>query len=117
MLSGMETASPAPSLLNQVSCWYPCLGEMGGATSKDYAGFYGHPFSVGRQSEGGMGMAEDGDDKLKLEYTLYCRADMAIVLKGWKESWTRFKHNATSKKISIQTSAGDWSFTSDSSVD
>lgn len=92
MLSGMKTASPAPSLLNQVSCWYPCWGELGGAKSKDFAGFCGHPSSVGRQSEGGMGMAEDEHDKLKLEYILYCSPDMAIALRGWEESWTRFKH-------------------------
>lgn len=101
MLSGMKTASPAPSLLIHVSWWYPYWGELGGAQSKDFARFCGRPSSVGRQSEGGMGMAGDGDDKVKLEDTLYCSADMAIVLRGWEESWTRLKHNATSKKISI----------------
>lgn len=29
-----------------------------------------------------MGMAGYGDDKVKLEDTLYCSADMAIVLRG-----------------------------------
>lgn len=50
---------------------------------------------------GRMDMAVDRDDKLKLEYTLYCSADMAIAPRGWEESWTWLKHNATSKKISI----------------
>lgn len=35
---------------------------------------------------GGMGIAVDGDDKLKLEYSLYSSADMAIVPRGSEES-------------------------------